>query len=178
MYKLMDIMAPFLEDPQKGFYIREISRILNISPMTARKKLNILAKKGLLVKKKMKLHEEFKVNLDSTDFRILSKFYIMKKLYDSGLIKYLLEELLYPEAVFLFGSHARGDYTKDSDIDLFVLSNEKKEINFSKYEKKLKKKIQLHLMTSKEFLITKKKNPDLINNIINGLRISGYLEVV
>ena len=178
MYELIDILGPFLDDPQRSFHIREIARILNISPMTARKKLNILVKKGLLNKRKLKLYDEFRVNFESAEFRILSKFYIVKKLYDSGLINYLLKELLYPKAIFLFGSYARGDYTKNSDIDLFVLCDEKKEINLSKYENKLKKKIQLHIMSNKEFLIAKKKNPDLINNIINGLRIEGYLEVV
>jgi len=108
---------------------------------------------------------------------VKKKAYNVDQLYGSGLIAYLLEELAYPTIV-LFGSYAKGENHESSDIDIFVLADEKKHPDLTKYEKALGAKIQLFLHTREEFTQLKKTNKELINNVLNGIRLEGYLEVL
>ena len=43
-----------------------------------------------------------------------------------GLITYIVEKIvqeIQPEKIILFGSHARGDFIQDSDLDLFIIKD-------------------------------------------------------
>lgn len=64
----------------------------------------------------------------------------------------------------------KGEDVEDSDLDLFV-ETEKANIDVSKFEKTLKRKIQLHFKEN-----FKKYPPELKNSIINGAVLEGYLE--
>ena len=61
---------------------------------------------------------------------------------------------------------------------MFILTNIEKNFKLEKYEKILKRKVSLHKFTEKEFQNMKLKNPELINNIINGIKLSGKLEII
>ena len=90
----------------------------------------------------------------------------------SGLLDYL-EEKYSPECIVLFGSTAKGMDDKESDIDIFIMSPSKKNISIERFEKILKKEIQLFIFDRQEFL----KQKDLANNIVNGIVLRGHLEV-
>lgn len=86
-----------------------------------------------------------------------------------NLIEFLKKEFM-PNCIILFGSFARGEDIEDSDIDLF-LECKKKNINLSKFEKQLNRKIQLHFNDN-----FKQYAKELKNNIINGIILDGYIE--
>lgn len=65
----------------------------------------------------------------------------------------------------------KGEYTMSSDIDLFVQA-EKKDINLNKYKKILKHEINLFFEEN-----INKLSDELFNNIINGVKLSGYLKL-
>ena len=108
-----------------------------------------------------------------------SKIYLLEKklfnihqLHASGLLDFLVEELSNP-TIAVFGSYARGEDTEESDIDLYIETHSKKKINLEKYEKALQRKIQLFIYKN----IRELKNKDLANNILNGIRINGFMDV-
>jgi predicted nucleotidyltransferase len=75
--------------------------------------------------------------------------------------------------IVLFGSYARGEDIENSDIDVYIQTPSKKEITEEKFEKVLKRKIQIfHYKSLREI-----SNPHLRNNIINGVILNGFLEV-
>jgi predicted nucleotidyltransferase len=76
-----------------------------------------------------------------------------------------------PDSIILFGSASKGEDLKESDIDLFVLSNKEK-LDLEKFEKKINRKI--NIMFSSNFSSLSK---ELKNNIINGVILGGYLKV-
>ena len=82
-----------------------------------------------------------------------------------------------PEAIILFGSFAKAENIGRSDIDLLVITPAKKEVNIEKYEKNLNHKVQLFLHAKKDIEDMKNKNPKLLNNFINGVKIYGYWEL-
>ena len=75
-----------------------------------------------------------------------------------------------PKSIVLFGSYQRGEDIENSDIDLFIESKKEK-LDINIFEKKLKRKIELHF---KEDFTSYPK--ELKNNIINGIVLSGFLE--
>ena len=79
--------------------------------------------------------------------------------------------------VIIFGSFSKGDWYKNSDIDLFIFGDEK-DLNLKKYELKLGRDIQTFICKDKKEL--KKFNNRLIRNIVRGDFVKGdlsFLEV-
>jgi predicted nucleotidyltransferase len=174
MYKIKEI---FLEMPEAEFHIREIAGMLKINPMTARKYLIQLKNEDFVTEIPSKLKvKNYRLNAENPLVKEEKKNHIIRKLMESGLIEYLNRQLNQP-AIVLFGSAAKGEDTSMSDIDMFVYSETKKEINAESYEKKIKRRLQLFMMNEKEFEENKKRNKHLINNILNGTVISGFIEV-
>ena len=179
MYKNihLKILAPFLENPYTKFHIRELARMLKLNPMTIRKYLEKMSRENILKTEKDKGKvKNYWANMENVLFKEYKKFYSITKIIDSGLLDFLNEEFLYP-TIILFGSAAKGEDFEKSDLDVFILSNTKKEVDLERFEKKVNRKIQLFVMTSKEFKKSKRENPQLINNIINGIKLAGFIEV-
>lgn len=175
MYKKMDIMALFFEAQERKLHIREVARLKGMSPMTARRLLNELVEDGLLKKEKGRLFDLFSAK-QSDLFLVESRAHFARKLVTSGLVAFLDKALHVPRAMVLFGSCAKAEVLEKSDIDLFVLTDSEKDVNLERYEKKLGRQIQLFVHTPRSFEKLKKKSPELLDNIINGLTIKGHLE--
>lgn len=167
----------FIQQPNNEYHVREIARMLKISPTTTSKYLNNLKKEGLLISKKERSHLLFKANTENKSYKDLKLYHNIKNIRNSGLIKHLNKELNYPESIILFGSFKKATNTSTSDIDLFILTPTKKTLNLYKFEKILNHNIQLFIYSKKEFEILKKDNKELLNNIINGISLEGFLEV-
>jgi predicted nucleotidyltransferase len=71
----------------------------------------------------------------------------------------------------LFGSTALGEDVRESDIDLCVISGDKK-LELAKFEGLLSRKI--NIIFRKDF---GKISKELKNNIINGIILKGHLKV-
>ena len=96
----------------------------------------------------------------------------IKQIYDSGLRDYLINEYSNP-VIILFGSFSKGEDIENSDIDLYLGMLSKKEIKLEKFEKILKRKIQIFRYSNLKQI----NNIHLANNIINGIIFNGFLEV-
>ncbi len=171
-----DVLRLFFEEPSTLFYVREVARLLSINATTASKYLKVLSEEDFLVCKEELGHLLFRARTDSYKYKDAKIFYNMSKIRKSGLIEYLEKELHYPETVILFGSCAKGENDKNSDIDIFIISREKKDPNMHRFEKILNAKIQLFIKTKDDFKKLQKENKNLANSFINGIVIKGYLE--
>ena len=58
------------------------------------------------------------------------------------------------------------------------ISDIEKEFSTEKYEKVLNRKISIHKFNKKSWTKLKESNPHLLNNICNGMILSGELEVL
>ncbi len=172
------VLVAFLQFPEREFHIRQIAKIVGVTPMSARKYLLELKKEGLIIEAPTKFRaKNYRANADNPLFREELRHHHVQNIIQSGLLDTLNKELSLP-VVVLFGSAAKGEDTSASDMDLFILSEIKKQISLEPYEKALGRRIQLFLMNSTEFDLLKKKNKHLVNSIINGMCLSGYLEVL
>lgn len=177
MYKELSILKWFFENPTGEYHIREIARLTKLNHMTIRKYLNNFVKEGLLIRKKSKLYISYSADFKDKKFLNLKIYYNLENLRKSELIEGLENFYDYP-TIILFGSYANATNTKESDIDLCIISNIKKEFKLEEYENILNRKISLYLFNEQEFKNMKNKNLELLNNIYNGIKLSGKLGVI
>lgn len=153
----------FFEFPNEKFSVREISKKTRIPSSSVQRYLKTLKKEGIIT-------NENKANLTSY-FRFKKTGYMIDKIYCSGLLDFINQELN-PSLIIVFGSVRKGEYEKESDIDLFIESSVDKKLNLELYEKKIGHKI--HLFVEKNIKILP---PNLFKNVINGIKIGGYLDI-
>jgi len=168
MLKIINDLKPFFEDNYRRINVREYARMMKISPPTASKLLQEYFKEGLLIREEEKQFNYYFANKKSDLFVDLSRIYWKNILRKSRIIETLETELLQP-VIILFGSLAKAEAKKDSDIDLATFTPTNKKIDIKKFERKIKRKIHLFLFKDR----TDVRNPELLNNILNGCRIRG-----
>jgi len=109
---------------------------------------------------------------DKTEmFKIYKKNDILIRLHESGLVDLLVDTVV-PDAIVLFGSASKGEDIEESDVDLFLVAKEK-QMDLKVFEKKINRKISLHFEDKIQNI-----PKELLNNIVNGIVIYGYLKVV
>ncbi|MCK5629076.1 MAG: nucleotidyltransferase domain-containing protein [Nanoarchaeota archaeon] len=164
------IFELFIEFPAKDFSARGIARELSISHATVLKYIDNLQKLGLIRKKEETLYPTFYANIEDSKYKLYKRNYIVFKIIESGLIDFIQKKTL-PSSIILFGSGAKATFTEKSDIDLFVEAKDSK-LNISKFEKILKRKINL-LYESNIHNLSK----ELRNNIANGVILYGFIRI-
>jgi len=164
------ILSIFYENPSKSLHIRGIAKELNIPKTSVSYHIEKLLEEKMIVKDTTGIFTSFRANSDDNIF-------VQRKIQDSimtivlsGVIDYIRTESS-PKCIVLFGSFAKGEYDINSDIDIFVQSKDIK-LSLSSYEKKLKHKINILFENNIE-----KMSSHLLNNIINGAKLQGFLKV-
>ncbi|MBI2106106.1 nucleotidyltransferase domain-containing protein [Candidatus Woesearchaeota archaeon] len=168
----INILKPFFEDPQKGFLIRELARYLKTNHTKVRIHLKKLQKEGFLDLNKEGLYPCYKFKISKKTLN-LKLYFNLEKLRESEIVEDLEKKYDFP-TIILFGSYSQGMDTKDSDIDICVVTKIKKDFNSEKYEKIIKRNVNLIFYDN----LKNAKNKELVNNICNGIVLSGELEVV
>lgn len=157
------ILELIFENPNKGFTIREISKETKVASASVQRYIESMRKDRLI--------DEKNKFIDNRYNKFIKTFFLIEKLFKIGLIDHLNKELT-PSAIVLFGGGRKGEYDKESDIDLFIETTKKKEVNLVQFGKKIGHEIQL--FTEKDI----KDLPDnLLNNVINGIKLEGYLKI-
>lgn len=157
------ILQLFYEYPEKEFTVREIAKKTKIPKSTAHKYLAELKKEGTITKASKASNSDI--------FKTEKAFFYIKRLFRTGLISFL-EETLNPSCIILFGSFRKGESEKGSDIDLFIESTKKQDINLSEFEKKLGHRIQLFIEPD-----INKLPERLLNNVVNGIKLKGVFKI-
>lgn len=166
-YKILQL---FIEFPNKDFSVRGIARELKLSHATVLKYIEDLQKLDLIKKKEETLYPTFYANTENQQYKFYKRNYLVFKLIDLGLVNFIQEQTL-TSSIVLFGSGAKATFTPKSDIDIFVEAKQRN-LNLSKYEKKLGHKINLLFEPNINQL-----SKELRNNIINGIILYGFIKV-
>ncbi len=169
-----NVLKLILENsPLKEWHFEETVREANVTKVVANKWLKKYVKEGLVKKIKEKgKFPYFTVGNKNQVYYSRKRLYALEQLYKSGLISRLLS-LKGAKAVIIFGSIIRGDWYKDSDIDIFIYGNAN-EFDKNYYESKLGRNIELHTFEDKREI--KEVKTGLIKNVINGYIIKGQIQ--
>lgn len=136
------ILEIFLKDPFAEIHLREIARLSNSSLTNVAKSMRLLVKNNIFTRNEMSNSTFFRPNLSNDEtikifefleFERRKHFYsenkniarLLKK-YTDSIIELSNKRI---QLVVLFGSVARGEWTKKSDIDILaVVPDKDKEI--------------------------------------------------
>lgn len=166
---LIATLSVFLKEPTKLHFIREISREINLAHTSVKKHIKTLLKEDLIRIKQNKPFNGYVSNRDS------EKFILYKKAFNILSLEQVLSKIneeIAPKVIVLFGSYEKGEDIEESDIDLLLISNVKKELEFSKEEKTLKRNIHITIVKKLSEL-----DKPLRNNVIKGTILEGDLDV-
>lgn len=161
------ILEEFLLNANTEYHIRELSRIIKISPIYVQRELRNLESFGLLGSRKKgnmilyKLKTEHPITSDLKRIFLKTESVgreILNKLEADAGIRYAL----------IYGSFAKGTETATSDIDLLVVGSiDEDQIlgSISKAERRIGREINFILWSEKEFLQKIKENITLVREI-------------
>ena len=128
----LNILELFTRGFDKEYYIREVQRLLKISPRTAQLVLDDLEKKTVLesyTKGKIRLYK-LRRTVEARDYITFTEIYKRIKFAEKSLkIKEIIDRLSSKiEGMgLIFGSYAKGIEKKDSDLDIFIAGTYDKE---------------------------------------------------
>ena len=130
--KELDAIALYSGDYKAEFYLRQVSKLAKLPLKTCQDTLKILEKEKILKSKTEGKNKYFSLNLEN----IQTKFYILKSEIhktDSFLDKYqefktFLKSLNTNAVIIIFGSFAKLKADKNSDLDLFIISDKEERL--------------------------------------------------
>ncbi|MDO8740598.1 MAG: nucleotidyltransferase domain-containing protein [Candidatus Woesearchaeota archaeon] len=169
------VLELFFENPTKEWHFEEILKEAKLARSKADRWLKQFTKEKLVkrVKERGKM-PYYTGNYESPAYKNRKKLFALNKLYDSGFLNHL-SSLRKAKTVILFGSFARSDWYKNSDIDLFIYGDPEG-LKIGNYEMKLSRNIQLFICHNQQEL--HKFGLGLIRNIIKGNLIKGDMDFV
>lgn len=146
------ILNLLMFNQDKDYHLREIARLIDVSPVYAGKELNNLLKLSLVNESKKGNLNIYSINKISPILDELRKIFIKTDYLGELIKKYLKDRAKY---VFIYGSFARGEESQSSDIDLFVIGEIKEDELISiiqKIEKTIQREVNYVLWNEKTFL--------------------------
>ena len=164
---IQGIMELFFDNPSREFHLRELSRILKLSMPTIILGTDNLSKKRLIIKIKGKVLTKVMANRENITFTRYKRLYNLEKIYVSSITDHLSNSYNHHRNIILFGSYSRGEDIENSDIDIAITTNKKLNLKLLKYERILKRAINIHEID------TKKISEEFKANLANGIVLEG-----
>lgn len=152
----LKIMSLYTKDYSATFSIRNITQRLNINYSNAFKRVKELIKEGILMEKKMGKSNGISLNLMNLGTIQLLSFVEEQETKE---LKNTTLRLLASDAIQIdpfscigiFGSRVSGKATKESDWDVFIITNKRKEMEKIIAKFPFATNIQLQVFTLEEF---------------------------
>lgn len=170
----LKILGLYLDDYKKSLHMREISRKTKIDVKAIQLQLKKLEKINVLSSIIRGRNKDYRLNLNN----VTTKYYlVMAEIFVSiiylkknFMIKKIVEEIenKIHDPLILFGSFAKGTYTKESDVDVFVISDKK--INTSSIieaTNMVGREISLKSANRQQFLEGLRNNDPLIKEVVS-----------
>lgn len=161
------VLGYYFLNPKARHYLRELASILKLDAGNLYRKLTEFVEDGLFIKESQGKNQYFSLN---SSFPLIGEY---KKIYEAkfGLEIVLRDELEKIEGVsqaYIFGSFAKGNFEKESDIDLLVVGDfdyDKLMKILNKLQRRWQREINVVDFSDDEFKKRKKKGDDLLKNI-------------
>ncbi|HLC98163.1 MAG TPA: nucleotidyltransferase domain-containing protein [Candidatus Nanoarchaeia archaeon] len=170
MHAKETIKELFFNEPTKQWHFEQVRKTSGLSRAQTNAWLKKLQKEQLITRlKPRKKMPYFIANHASAHFRNAKKLFALTKLYESGLLDYLTS-LENAKTVILFGSFSRGDWYRESDVDLF-LYGDIDQLGLGPYLSKLQREIQIFSGKQEEDL--RHLGASLLRNILKGMVLKG-----
>jgi predicted nucleotidyltransferase len=165
---VMQIFEFFLENSLNEYHEREIVRRTGVSKGSAGKILKLLTSLGFLTREergRLAIYRLIQSEPTVKQFKVLLNVFALKALTDT------LKEN--SKRIVLFGSCAQGTDTKESDIDLLVLTDKKEVAGkvISEFNRKSLRRVAPITVNMNEYISLKRDDKALYENIERGITL-------
>ena len=128
----LQVLSLFTNDFSREYYIREVEKLLKISPRTAQLILEDLEDKGIIESKTKGKIKTYRIKLSEFTKRYLifvEQYKAIAFLEKNLMIKEIIEKITptIKGIGIIFGSYVKGIEKKESDLDIFIAGNYDKE---------------------------------------------------
>jgi len=168
-YVKWKILAHFLATPNSSFHIKQLARILDVSPASVSSAVKSFEEDGLLSKEEKGLAHIYMLNFDNSMVEPLKKAYGIAFVLSSKPKEKILEIDSNIISLALFGSYAEGSFDEKSDIDFLLVTSARKEmfIQAAKIlEEELDKEVSLSVLKLSEWRAMANKGDAFYKRII------------
>ena len=126
----LQIISLFTNGFDREYYIREVEKLLKISPRTAQLILEDLENKGIIESKVRGKIKSYKLKINELSNRYLTfveQYKSIAFMEKNLLVKEIIEKIspFINGIGIIFGSYAKGTEKDDSDIDMFIIGDKK-----------------------------------------------------
>ncbi|UCE74940.1 MAG: nucleotidyltransferase domain-containing protein [Methanomassiliicoccales archaeon] len=170
------ILAHFLEHSSQSFYVKELARILDVSPGSVSSALIRFKKWGLVDKEEKGQIHLYKLNNELVIIKELKKSFMLMKLQEMAFVDKLLRIDDNIISIALYGSYATGEYDDKSDLDILLIAPKKLDLNefIEHIEKKLKKIVSIEVFSIGQWnKLKEREDPFYSNVMINHILLYG-----
>lgn len=152
--------------PEREFFSKEIAGILDISLGGTHNGLKYLAKEKIVEAEQRGNMKFYRINGENPLVKQLKTTAVVEKLLP--LIDKIKKDC---EEIILFGSTSRGEQTRNSDIDLFVLTHTPEDVKkgIAKYQKKLP--VKPVIKTPNQWSELEIKEPEFYKEVKRGIKL-------
>lgn len=161
------ILSELVLNPKRRYYIRELSRRLNIPYSVLYKEIKNLVEVGII-----KLEKKGKISLISLNENLPYlqelKMILIKTAALGGFLKASLEKFKGIKYALIYGSFVSGKITERSDIDLLIigsLNEGELAMEMSEIERKVGREVNYMIWSEREFLRRVKKKHHILVEI-------------
>jgi len=164
--KSLQVLEFFFANSTEEFHEREIIRKVKISKGSANRILRRLAELAILARTQKGRMVFYKLSTGDPvvrQLKILSNLWVLRK--------FVGENKGRTKKIILFGSCAEGTDVRESDIDVFILTDEKKMVkeSVSRFNRKSEMKISPIILDVNEFTKMKREDRPLFERIDRGI---------
>ncbi len=177
----LKILALFRTNYRTAFYLREISREIQVNVKAVSLQLSKLEKTNILTSTQRGKNREYRLNLGNYNtfyYLVLAESLItIEYLNENFEIKKLLSETTdsLGKTALLFGSFAKGNMTPESDIDIMIINDHEPDLSaFVEIGNLLNRKISIKHVSEKQFSNGLENRDPLIAEVVaNHITLKG-----
>lgn len=161
------ILTEVLLNSDREYHIRELSRLIGISPIYVQKELKNLQELGLLTSTKKGNMVMYTLDKNSVISDDLKRIFLKTEGVGAELLKRLDKKKI--QYALIYGSFAKGTETTRSDVDLLVIGDIDEDpvlSAVSKAEKRIGRQINYIFWTPKEFSQKARQKIPLLADIL------------
>lgn len=170
----LELLALFRSDYRKSYYLREAAREIDVDMKAVQHQLKRLEAMNIVSSAERGKIKEYRLNLTNSVTRFFmtmaETFYTITFLAENFLVKKLFGQIegRAEGSLVLFGSLAKGQATRDSDVDLFIISDRKTDTDpFKEAEDLRGRRISTRVASAKQFLKGLQEDDPLMKEVVS-----------
>ena len=174
----LKVLSLFMDNPYEKYYLREAARILKISPMTLKRTLDFLLQNKLIRREVVKNQILYSADMQNPALKHLKIAYNLSLLWHKNIVEFIRKKIPGTNTIILYGSYAKGENDRESDVDILIISTAKKNISASVSEL-IGKEVNLSIFSPAEWTKQARTNKAFYLDVITeGIVLYGTRPVV